>query len=1140
MEFTDEWKSQFPVGKVFTPPLLLSGTSTRSILGPLCFNPKPQTLTLLFSSPSLFRPAQSPPQFSLSGFLSTSSLPISTSSIASQFGPQHHNDTFVDSYNCLQLLHCPNTNNVIAFFSAGYNHDQLGFLLFSFKDSGFTVLTDENDEIFMAKNQLKHRICKILVNPVAEISGFNGNSLVTIGYLLACTMYSVHWFSVKVNKVGEKPTLSYLGFKLFKSSSIVSACWSPHLVEESVVLLQSGTLFMFDLDSCVKTKKSNVCLKGKRLKVSWDDYYHSSGTCKWLGCDFSWHPRILIIARSDAVFLVDLRSGDCNITVLAKIDMLNLYSPVEKEQFLLFRKAGSDGFNFVIASDSLLVLCDVRKPLTPVLQWAHGLHKPSYIDLFRLSELRANSRDNMYEWADEFGFGIVLGSLCNCEFSLFCYGPSLPSCGGTFASEIAKICKSLYAWDLPSDLLLSGRGCCCGSCLTRKEFFKDALPTWIDSKQKKDIVLGFGILNKDLSRLFYGSDEFGGFTLVRLMSSGKLEAQRYYASLDLVNKLELDHGDSLLHVEDNILFMEDEDYKFRKRYKYFKFDSLYGYLSGDLTKVLDSKMKNSYGPREKDSFSIDFHEILCEKLRICGFSRFTTSPAISFVFNDIGLPANIHEIALRRMWAGLPMELLQLAFSSYTEFLDVQLNQKKVSLEFSVVPDLPQLPPFYLRRSTWRSNKWSQKVQRGDSLVGPVMPLPVLITLHEFRNGCPNSEEADRFSSEAEVRLCCDEVMQVAREMAVLDSGFEFHNDHAVSLADNRENFWVNSEKPKPFISYHLTALESSTKDKKAPNYVCEDVRYANLISKVPEYEPCPKDTVDSVALDLLDDLSPIALKFDDAITTIVMPPDLKAYNVMKRDYSRFLKVIILLIFGLLKNQDEPFERRNGLSKFKNHIQDLCSQKNFSSGKQRSIWGRRKKRGNGCNLFQSSLSHMRCSHLWDNTDGTPVPMWENLMAIRNVLSCALKPTRPFHIATCGEYFLKSIARFWAKFADEKCVMGAWGACQAEGEEKEKAIESAAESFAFLEKQLQGNKYFGGEEIGFLDLALGWIPHWLNVMEEIGDMKLVDADNFPLLHEWAQRFIQLPLIKGCLPPRENLANYFTASLTYVRSLKPNHH
>ncbi|KAL5817919.1 hypothetical protein ACOSQ3_026297 [Xanthoceras sorbifolium] len=895
MEFTDEWKSHFPVGKIFTPPLLLSSPSTRSILGPLCFNPKPQTLTLLFSSPSLFRPIHSSPRFSFSRFLSTSSLPLSTSSsIASQFGPQQHIDAFVDSYNCLQLLHCPNTNNVIAFFSAGYNHDQLGFLLFSFKDSGFNVLTDENDEIFMAKNQFKHRICKILVNPVAEISGCEGNSMVTIGYLLACTMYSVHWFSVKVNKVGDKPTISYLGFELFKSSSIVNACWSPHFVKESVVLLHSGTLFMFNLDYCVKTKKPNVYFKKKRLRVSWDDYYRSSETCKWLGCDFSWHPKILIIARSDAVFLVDLRSGDCNITVLAKIDMLNLYAPVEKEQFLTFRKAGSDGFNFVIASDSLLVLCDVRKPLAPVLQWAHGLHKPSYIELFRLSELRANSRDNMYERADEFGFGIVLGSFCNCEFGLFCYGPSLLSCRRPFASEIAKIHESFYAWDLPSDLLLSGHECCCGSCLTRKEFFKDALPTWIDWKQEKDIVLGFGLLNKDLSRLFHGSDEFGGFTLVRLMSSGKLEAQRYCASWDLVNKLELAHGDSLLHFEDNMLcFMEDEDYKFPKRYKYFKFDSLYGYMSGNLTEVLDCKMKIPYsGPREKDSFSIDFHETLCEKLRICGFSRFRTSPAISFVFSDIGLPANIHEIALRRMWTGLPMELLQLAFSSYNEFLDVLLNQKTVSLEFSAVPDLPQLPPFYLRKSTSRSNKWSRKVQRGDSLVGPVMPLPVLITLDKYHNGCPNSEEAaEKFSSEAEVSLCCDEVMQVAREMALLDSGFEFPNDHTVSLADDRDNLWVDSEKPKPFILYHLPAPESSTKDDTVQNYVYEDVRYASLLSKVPEYESCPKDTVDSVALDLLDDLSPIALKFDNAASTMnIMPTDLKAYNVMKKDYSRFLE----------------------------------------------------------------------------------------------------------------------------------------------------------------------------------------------------------------------------------------------------------
>ncbi|XP_059644760.1 probable glutathione S-transferase [Cornus florida] len=133
---------------------------------------------------------------------------------------------------------------------------------------------------------------------------------------------------------------------------------------------------------------------------------------------------------------------------------------------------------------------------------------------------------------------------------------------------------------------------------------------------------------------------------------------------------------------------------------------------------------------------------------------------------------------------------------------------------------------------------------------------------------------------------------------------------------------------------------------------------------------------------------------------------------------------------------------------------------------------------------------------------------------------------------------RAMARFWAKFADEKCVFGALGACRAEGEEKEKAIQCAQESLAFLEKQIEGKKYFGGEEIGFMDLVVGWMPLWLGIMEEAGNMKLLEAEKFPFLHEWAQNFIQIPLIKECLPPREKLANYFQTSLNYLRSLANN--
>ncbi|XP_021292064.1 glutathione transferase GST 23-like [Herrania umbratica] len=130
---------------------------------------------------------------------------------------------------------------------------------------------------------------------------------------------------------------------------------------------------------------------------------------------------------------------------------------------------------------------------------------------------------------------------------------------------------------------------------------------------------------------------------------------------------------------------------------------------------------------------------------------------------------------------------------------------------------------------------------------------------------------------------------------------------------------------------------------------------------------------------------------------------------------------------------------------------------------------------------------------------------------------------------------KAMARFWAKFGDEKCLLGAFDACRAEGDEKEKFIESAVESFAFLEKQLEGKKYFGGEQIGYLDLALGWIPHWLNVIEEVGCMKLVDAQRTPLLHQWGQEFMEIPLIKECVPPRDKLLDRFAASIIYLRSL-----
>ncbi|KAL3574934.1 hypothetical protein D5086_023035 [Populus alba] len=895
IEFSQEWKSGFPIDTVSKAPLLLSKQASESLIGPLIFNPIPESLAHLFTSPALSPPLLNPPpHLSLTRFISTSTLadsplPLSTaSSIAFSFGPQDlHFSSPLLAYNRLQFLKCPHDDTVVVFFSTGTNLDRVGFLLLSVKDKSLVATGDQRGGIFTASKSLGSKIVRVLVNPIEDDSFLNGNYSFSgsFGYLLVYTMYSVNWFCVKYSESMKRPVLSYLGCKNFKSCGIASACWSPYIKVQSVVLLENGTLFLFDLEADC----SDMYFRGTKLKVSWGDE-GKLGDCKWLGCEFSWHCRVLIVARSDAVFMIDWKCGGFDVTCLARIDMFSAYALSEKERFLAISRAVSDSLHFALVSETMLVICDVRKPMIPLLQWAHGLDKPCFIDVFRLSDLRSNSRDDTHEWANSSGFGIILGSFWNCEFSLFCYGPSSPPRKGSIALEISKFSSCLYAWDHPSGLMLSGDDCQRGDCLVREQFWKEALPEWTDWQQKKDIVLGFGVLSNDLSSLLFEPDEFGGFVLIRLMSSGKLESQRYCASWKLVKNIEVAQRDPMLHSEDNLLyFMGDEEYKVPRKFKYFELNYLHAHLNGNLSQVLDSNMgKPCECPHEKELFSLEFHEVLCKKLKICGFGRFRTSPAITLTFNDINLPTSIHEIALRRMWAELPMEFLQLAFSSYSELHEVILDQKRVALEFSVVPELPQLPPFFLRKPSNHSNRCSRKVQSSDALLGPALPLPVLSTLHELRNGCPNSqEETGGFSSESELSVRCNEVMQVAKEVAISDSTTKLQDDDAISLDDDRDDFLDHSEKPKSFLLYHPTSCQLSFQVHKEDNCVYQDDKFASMITKVHEKQSPHPEKVETFKLEFFDDLCPIDLKFD-AREVKFSSQESKISNLLKKNFSKW------------------------------------------------------------------------------------------------------------------------------------------------------------------------------------------------------------------------------------------------------------
>ncbi|CAO2166011.1 unnamed protein product [Urochloa humidicola] len=114
----------------------------------------------------------------------------------------------------------------------------------------------------------------------------------------------------------------------------------------------------------------------------------------------------------------------------------------------------------------------------------------------------------------------------------------------------------------------------------------------------------------------------------------------------------------------------------------------------------------------------------------------------------------------------------------------------------------------------------------------------------------------------------------------------------------------------------------------------------------------------------------------------------------------------------------------------------------------------------------------------------------------------LLPSDPYDRAT---------ARFWAAYVNDT------GAIQvADGGAEGGGVRERRPEGGDAGPGVQGKAFFGGDDVGIVDIALGSHLVWIRVVDEVGGTNLVDGAKFPALAAWAERFMAVDAVRKVMP------------------------
>ncbi|KAK4432330.1 putative glutathione S-transferase [Sesamum alatum] len=133
---------------------------------------------------------------------------------------------------------------------------------------------------------------------------------------------------------------------------------------------------------------------------------------------------------------------------------------------------------------------------------------------------------------------------------------------------------------------------------------------------------------------------------------------------------------------------------------------------------------------------------------------------------------------------------------------------------------------------------------------------------------------------------------------------------------------------------------------------------------------------------------------------------------------------------------------------------------------------------------------------------------------------------------------RSKARFWARFVEDKCMPAMWKACWSRGEEQEKTKEEAVELLRILDSEIKGKKFFGGDNIGLVDITANFIAYWFGIVAQVvGLDEVITKETHPNLCKWIEEYNNCSFVKENVPVKDKLAEKFKEGIQAAAKSSP---